>query len=101
MAEGAVLHHQHDDRVDRHVLGRGERPPALVARGLRDERVGRKDCRERCRDAGGQRGALQELTAAQVLVGCFLSEPFGVRRIVQVGHPGHGSRRCTGNVAVA
>jgi hypothetical protein len=65
--ERPVLHHQDDDRVDRDVARRGQVDPALVARCLGDERVGREDRRQR-RGAGGHGGALQELAPAQQLI---------------------------------
>jgi hypothetical protein len=90
VVERPVLHHQHDDRVDGEVARRGQEPAALVARRLGDERVGRQQRCERRREPGGQRGPLQELATAQLFV-----------VVVQIGHRRHGSRRCTGNVAVA
>ena len=76
MVEGAVLHHQHDDRVERHVLRAGDIDP-VGGRRLREDRVGTEDARHPHRQAAGQGGALEELAPAHEAVGVDRLEALG------------------------
>jgi hypothetical protein len=69
VVERAVLHHQHDERVDRQVARGRQLLAALVARRLGHEHVRVEHGAERGGQPRGQRGALQELAPAQRLVG--------------------------------
>jgi hypothetical protein len=64
VVERAVLHHQHDERVDRQVARRGQVRAALGAGGLGHDRVGRERRRERGGEAAGDRRALEELASS-------------------------------------
>jgi hypothetical protein len=86
VVERAVLHHQDDDRVDRHVARARQRHAPLTASGLGDQRVGVEHGSEARREAGRQRCALEELAPAQVLVGRLRLELLRAVRIPQVRH---------------
>ena len=88
--EGAVLHHQHHEGVDRQVAGRGERHLALAARGLGDERVGVQDQTHGGGQAGRDGGPLEEVTPRVKRVGGDRPQPLGLERIAKVTH-GSGS----------
>ena len=76
VVEGAVLHHQHDDRVERQVLRVGD-VDAVAGGGLAEDHVGAEHARHRHRQAAGQGGALEELAAAHEAVGIDRLEPLG------------------------
>ncbi len=86
MVEGAVLHHQHDDRVERQVARAGHVDPEALVR-LGEKRVGTEDGAEPRGEPPGHRGALEELPAAHRLVGIALHQflgDFGVARVVRI-----------------
>ena len=87
VVEGAVLHHQHDERVDREVARRGQRGGAALGGGrLADEPVRVQQHRRAGAEARERRGALEELAAAQVAVGVLGGQALGLARVTQVGH---------------
>ena len=86
VVEGPVLHHQHDERVDRQVARRREVLAPLPLGRLGDERLGRQHARQ-ADGAGGHRRALQELAAAHGLVGRRLLETLELGRIELVHGP--------------
>src|SRR5205807_2625357 len=92
VVERAVLHHQHDKRVDRQVPRAGKVNAGLLSSRLRDERARAEHCRETTGEAGRQRGALKELPPLQVLVGRLPREPLRVVRIADVAHGAEGNR---------
>ncbi len=90
--EGAVLLHEDDEGVDRHV--RRARQPAhgLGLRGPAEQRLGGQRGRQARRP--GQHGGLgQELAAAQVVLGLLLGEPLlglAVRKLIRIDRSAHG-----------
>jgi hypothetical protein len=101
VVEGAVLHHQHDEGVDRDVLRARQRPrPGRDLRGLGDQGLARQRARHP-REAGERRRAGEELPPAEVgiaIVGLEALAPLRVgklaagkaRRVVGWA-PRHGS----------
>jgi hypothetical protein len=86
VVEGAVLHHQHDDRVEGQVARGGDGDPVAGGR-LAEDRVGTEDARHPHRHAAGQRRALEELATAHEAVGVTGLDPLcrcGVVRIVGI-----------------
>jgi len=98
VAERAVLHHQHHERVDREVARAGQRC-ALLGGGLGHQRFGV----EQQSHAGGQAGqhcrAPEELAPAQVVVVMLVGQALRDLGIAYVGQRAPAPIRITrGNV---
>ena len=92
VVERPVLHHQHDERVDRQVARGRDLVRALPARRLGHDRVGIEHQPEPGRQPRRHRGALEELTPGVVRVGRDRVHPLGVERIPDVAHaPARGA----------
>jgi hypothetical protein len=86
VVERAVLHHQHDERVDREVARTRKRLAALAVGRLRDEHVRVERGRHARREARGRGGALEELPPAQVLVRRLVGKLLRELRVADVAH---------------
>ena len=86
VVERPVLHHQHDERVDRQVPGRRNLVRALPARRLGHDRVGLEHQPEACRQPGRHRGPLQELAPGVIRVGRYRPQAFSLEWVPDVAH---------------
>jgi len=86
VVERPVLHHQHDERVDRHVARARQLDLALLAPRFGDQRVGVEHRAEPGGQARRDRGSLQEVAALQVLVGRVGGEPLCALGIADIPH---------------